>query len=152
MKCLFALFFVLLSNATLFAQIKITGKVVSSVNAPIEFAEVILITKDSIAIKSELTNERGAFLFEAKSGWYEIQMRQTNKILFSKALDLNADLDLGLIQVNNINHLESVIVEGKKKLIERKVDRLIFNVENSISATGGDALDALNITRYESSK
>lgn len=146
MKCLFALFFVLLSNAALFAQIKITGKVASSVNAPIEFAEVILITKDSIAIKSELTNERGAFLFEAKSGWYEIQIRQTNKILFSKALDLNADLDLGLIQVNNINHLESVIVEGKKKLIERKVDRLIFNVENSISATGGDALDALNIT------
>lgn len=31
-------------------------------------------------------------------------------------------------------------------MIERKVDRLIFNVENSVSATGGDAIDALKIT------
>lgn len=35
---------------------------------------------------------------------------------------------------------------SRKTLIERKVDRLVFNVENSISATGGDALDALKIT------
>lgn len=42
--------------------------------------------------------------------------------------------------------IQEVEIVAKKKLIERKVDRLVFNVENSISATGGDALDALKIT------
>jgi len=42
-----------------------------------------------------------------------------------------------------IEHIEIVT---KKKLVERKIDRLVFNVENSISATGGDALDALKVT------
>jgi hypothetical protein len=42
--------------------------------------------------------------------------------------------------------IKEVTVVGQKKLIERKVDRLVFNVENSISATGGDALDALKVT------
>lgn len=42
--------------------------------------------------------------------------------------------------------IQEVEIIAKKKLIERKVDRLIFNVENSISATGGDALDALKVT------
>lgn len=42
--------------------------------------------------------------------------------------------------------IEAVTITGKKKLVERKVDRLIFNVENSVSATGGTALDALKVT------
>ena len=31
-------------------------------------------------------------------------------------------------------------------MIERKVDRLVFNVENSVAATGGNGLDALKLT------
>ncbi len=42
--------------------------------------------------------------------------------------------------------IQEVKVLGKKRLIERKVDRLIFNVENSVSAQGGDAVDALKVT------
>lgn len=39
--------------------------------------------------------------------------------------------------------LETVVIKKQKKIIERKVDRLIYNVENTASATGGNALDAL---------
>jgi hypothetical protein len=39
-----------------------------------------------------------------------------------------------------------VEITANKKLIERKVDRLVFNVENSVSAAGGDAIDALKVT------
>ena len=42
--------------------------------------------------------------------------------------------------------IQEVEIKAKKKLIERKVDRLVFNVENSIAVTGGNALDALKIT------
>ncbi|ANH84121.1 hypothetical protein A8C56_21325 [Niabella ginsenosidivorans] len=42
--------------------------------------------------------------------------------------------------------MQNVTVVGKRPLIERKVDRIVFNVENSITALGGDAIDALRVT------
>lgn len=42
--------------------------------------------------------------------------------------------------------IETVTLDGKKKLIERKVDRTVFNVENSVPVQGGDAMDALRVT------
>lgn len=42
--------------------------------------------------------------------------------------------------------IQSVELKANKKLVERKIDRLVFNVENSVSATGGDALDILRVT------
>lgn len=42
--------------------------------------------------------------------------------------------------------IKEVVLVGKKPLIERKVDRLIFNVENSVAASGGTALEALRAT------
>lgn len=46
----------------------------------------------------------------------------------------------------DVHKIQQVTLESKKKLIERKIDRLIFNVENSISSIGGDAMDVLRIT------
>lgn len=42
--------------------------------------------------------------------------------------------------------IETLELKGKKKLIDRKADRLIFNIENYTSLGGADALDALKIT------
>lgn len=42
--------------------------------------------------------------------------------------------------------IEAVELIAQKKLIERKKDRLIFNVEQSVSATGGDVMDILRLT------
>lgn len=41
----------------LMAQLKITEKVVQESNKPVEMAEIQLLTKDSIVIKSELSDE-----------------------------------------------------------------------------------------------
>lgn len=46
-------------------------------------------------------------------------------------------------ETTNETSLETVVIKKQKKIIERKVDRLIYNVENSIASTGGNALDAL---------
>ncbi len=35
---------------------------------------------------------------------------------------------------------------GKKKLVERKIDRMVFNVENSIASQGMDGVEALRNT------
>ncbi len=41
------------------------------------------------------------------------------------------------------NEMNSVTITAKIPLVVYKADRVIFNVENSIAATGGDAMDAI---------
>lgn len=138
-------FFILISNC-LFAQVTISGTIESKDKTPIEFAEIILVAKDSTYLKSEVTDDRNSFLIETEKGWCQLKIRQLDKVVFSKVFDLVNDVNLGTIIIDNSNQLQSITVIGKKKLIERKVDRLVFNLENSISGVGTDALEALKIT------
>jgi hypothetical protein len=39
--------------------------------------------------------------------------------------------------------LKEIRITGQKQLLEKKIDRIIFNAEKSISGTGGDALELL---------
>lgn len=130
-----------------FAQNTITGKIVGQANEPIEYAEVILHTLDSIAIKSELTNEEGVFTFkDIARGTYKLNIQYFSQNIFSKIIKLEGSLDLETIITDAGLNLSEVVITGKKPLIERKVDRLVFNVENSVAATGGNGLDALKLT------
>ncbi|MFP3834325.1 TonB-dependent receptor domain-containing protein [Chryseobacterium sp. SIMBA_028] len=56
--------------------------------------------------------------------------------LFSSALSAQ-------IQKDSIQSLEQVNILAKKKLVERKADRLIFNVDASIASQGMDASETL---------
>jgi hypothetical protein len=125
----------------------VKGTIMNQNNKPVELVEVILINKDSIALKSEFTNSNGIFEMQTEKGEYVLQARENGKIVYKQTINLMDNLDLGNIKIiENKQQLNEVVVTSKKKLIERKVDRLVFNVENSISATGGDAIDALKIT------
>ncbi|WP_372483048.1 TonB-dependent receptor domain-containing protein [Elizabethkingia anophelis] len=140
----FILFFILYQS--LFSQqFQLTGKVTGEKKAHTEFVEILILKKDSVAIKSQLADEKGLFSIQVPKGEYVIQIRQLGGIIYSKNFDLKNDLNLGEIRIEKIKNIKEIVLEGKKRLIERKVDRIIFNVENSISATGGDALDALRV-------
>ncbi len=130
----------------LFAQLQLTGKITTKENKAVELIEVQISNKDSILVNSVLTDEQGKFSLSIDKGDYLLIVKQLGAILHKQSISLNESLDLGNISITQQQQLRDVIVTQKKKLIERKVDRLIFNVENSISATGGDALDALKIT------
>jgi Outer membrane protein beta-barrel family len=136
----------LMFGTTMFSQIKILGKVTDKNNIPIEFAEIVLIAKDSIALKSELTDEKGNFEIEANVGWNKIEILQAKKLLFSKIVDVNDNVNLGTIIVENAIQLQNVIINSKRKLIERKIDRTVFNVENSINSNASDAFELLRVT------
>ena len=129
------------------SQIKISGKIVTKDNTALEFAEIVLLNKDSVGIKGELANEDGSFLISAPAGRYTLLVRQFSRRFYSQVIDSQTDVKLGdIIISNNTHELGTVNVEVKSKLIERKPDRLVFNVENAINAAGGDALEALKIT------
>ena len=148
MSKIYFLFFILLFvfPSKLFSQIKISGQITEK-NNPIEFIEIQLQNKDSVIVKSELTNVDGKFTIVTEKGEYSLLVRQLGVIYHQQKININQDTFIGIINITKkVQQLQEVMITSKKKLIERKVDRLVFNVENSISAVGGDALDALKVT------
>jgi outer membrane receptor protein involved in Fe transport len=141
------LIIILFSSNNIFSQSTVEGKVVDSLNNPIEYAEIILLSIDSIALKSELSNVEGKFKIEIKKDNYILQIRQIGQILYSKIITIEKNIDLGLIKIKESQQvLNEITLTSKKKILERKTDRLIFNIENSIAALNGDAIDALTVT------
>lgn len=140
------LLFAFLFPLFLFSQNKITGQILDSENNPVEFATINLQTKDSILLKTEFSDENGKFEIEEKQGNYLLDISYLGNPLFTQEIELNNKVDLGIIKVENSITLQEIIISKEKKLIEKKIDRLVFNVENSVAATGGDVLDILKIT------
>lgn len=145
---LLIIFFIIISLPNkLFSQTIISGQIKNQNNKSIELVEIQLQNKDSLIVKSELTDLDGKFKISIENGEYIILIKQLGIILYKQKINPNQTLDLGIIQVTeNKQQLQEVVIATKKKLIERKVDRLVFNVENSISANGGDGIDALKVT------
>jgi outer membrane receptor protein involved in Fe transport len=138
---------VLLLSTIVSSQSNIKGLVVNQNNKPIELVEVLIVNKDSVIVKNEFTNTNGAFILLVEKADYTLQLRQLGNIVYKQKLNVTNNLDLGtIIIVENKQQLEEVAISTKKKLIERKIDRFVFNIENSIAASGGDAIDALKVT------
>ena len=146
-KHLLSLLLIILFQNHIFSQIKISGQIKDEKNNPVEFIEIQLQNKDSIIFKSELTNADGKFILETEKGEYSLLIRQLGVIYHKQKINVTQDTYIGIINITEkVKELQEILVTSKKKLLERKVDRIIFNVENSISASGGDAIDALKIT------
>ena len=79
-------------------------------------------------------------------GDYELKADRFGREVYDKQIRLTRSRDLGTLSIRGGLQLREVVVTAHKKLVEQKVDRLVFHVENSIAASGGDALDALRMT------
>lgn len=130
-----------------FAQNTITGIIQSNESKSIDFAEVYLLDKEDALVQNTLTDETGAFLFkEVASGAYKLQIHYFAQLALEQQIEVPQDNQLGILKIDNNDQLDEIVLEARAKLIERQVDRLVFNVENSVTALGGDALDALKNT------
>lgn len=139
---------IMLIPITLFSQIKIAGKIVNQKGKALEFVEILLLNKDSITFKSELTNVNGEFKISVLKGNYFLKAKQLGSVLWKQKINGMQDVNLGTITITaKVEQLAEVVVVGeKKKIIEHKIDRTVFNVENTITAAGGDALETLKVT------
>ncbi len=135
-----------LCNSLLSQQFQITGKIIDEKNNPIEFAEILLLNQDSVAVKSELSDAKGLFSLETAGSKYILQVKHLKDLIYSKNVNVESNINLGNIKTESIQEIKEVVIEGKKKLIERKVDRLIFNVENSIVSQGVNGIEVLQNT------
>ena len=141
MKTIILLFLVLplLANS----QAHLTGHVKNN-SQPVIWANVILNDQDGKLITGTLTKEDGSFELQAKAGVYQMKISFLGFNPWEKSILLEKDTDLGSILLKDATgNLQEVNITAKKKLVEYKADRLVFDVENSISASDGNAINAI---------
>lgn len=141
------LLIILLFSTTLFSQtITITGKVTDNIDI-IPFANVILKDANLKTITGTTTTDEGTFELKANAGNYTLEISYLGYKTWKKEISLTKNLNLGTILLEeNAQALDEIVVKTEKRVIERKIDRLVFNVEKSIAAVGGNGLDVLRIT------
>ena len=147
MKYLFLLFIAFFSTNQLFSQeYTLSGTVRDTENIPIEFANVFLLNREySTLVKGTTTDENGKFQLTVDKGTYFLKASYIEAVSEPFIVAVDKDIDTLAIVLNNSQELEEVVVTKQKPLIERKVDRLVFNVENTALADG-DIWDVLKRT------
>ena len=133
------------SSKTVSAQRIIHGNIADERHNPVTFATVVLQNpKDSTVIETVLTDTAGYYSFP-NTGILPLLLRvaavgytQQDKLITDTGTRYNLTLS-----ATRSSALKGVTVSALKPLIERKVDRTIFNVENSTATVGADALEAL---------
>jgi len=126
------------------AQMFLTGKVKSETGEVIRFATVtLLLQKDSSILKTEMTDSAGLFTIQIVGTQKRLIKVEAIgfRTLLQELSDSMANIDLFLSSTGKT--LQKVTVTAKKPVFERKADRLVFNVENSVSSMGSDGLDIL---------
>lgn len=129
----------------------IIGTVVDSVTKiPLEYSTVTLFVKgNKTPFTGTTTDNTGAFkLPDVPPGTYTLVIENIGyKTHIKNELVLNrkdAIIDLKhFFLVPRSKELETVTVTSKAKLVENKIDKMVFNAEKDISSQGGVAIDVL---------
>ena len=146
---LFLLTSTIILHGTLSAQTThtIQGLVTNSEGKALPGAMVMLRNiKDSSAVSTEYTDDDGHYKLTT-SGFLNTVLKARSPGFADQTKEVPNEKNpvVNFVMVAD-KTLTGVTISGKKQIIEEKADRTIFNVENSITAIGGDALDALKKT------
>jgi len=129
---------------------KITGKVKDSLTAgPLEYATITLFDKSTgKTLNGTTTNNAGQFtLTDISAGSYKILIEfigykphEINSFSIKKGetVDINT-----VILSKESQSLKAVTVTAQAKLIDNKIDKLVFNAEKDLTSQGGVATDIL---------
>ncbi len=125
------------------AQLKLSGKIIDSELKPANYVSVLLLTSDSGFYKNDLSGKDGSFELTIKPGDYIFRLTMFGRLLYRRKVQLTDNTDLGELKVNLIDELATVVVRGRKPVIQQYMDKLIFNVENSPLKKGYSGIDVL---------
>ncbi|MDB5125623.1 MAG: TonB-dependent receptor [Mucilaginibacter sp.] len=148
------LLLLLTSAATLFAQTAqsptVSGALLNEQGKPLDYATVSLLkAQDSSMVKGTLSSPSGTFAFaHIKPGSYIIRATVVGyERSLSKPFTLteaSSDVTVPALKMKTASRtLNTVNVTSSKPLIERKIDRTVMNVENSVLAAGNSAMEIL---------
>ncbi|RBQ03807.1 TonB-dependent receptor domain-containing protein [Pedobacter miscanthi] len=143
--------FSLLFLNVVFAQttkIRISGSVITKngirVSANLKFTS----QADTTFFKFVTTNQDGHYVLENfPTGKFKVVVKAVGYKTVEEIFEPIAgktQMDLSFNLNQEVNELESVVIAGRKALIERHNDKTVMNVENSIVSTGNTALEILS--------
>lgn len=128
---------------------KLRAVVVGQDNQPLGAASISLFRMPNhVLLKGTLSNENGEIeLLAIPEGKYMLQVSLVGYAMYrSSEMALNAG-DFKVLDTIRLQAERKVLNEaqviGKKPLIENQIDKVVLNVENSILATGNNALELL---------
>jgi hypothetical protein len=128
------------------AQVSIRGRVTDG-RQNLPFATVSLLTSDSTLIKNVITTDDGHFIFEnLNRGNYLISSSMVgyNKYYSQLITVQNSAIETADIVLDPAStELGGVTIKSKKPLFEQKMDRLVVNVQSSITSAGSTVLEVL---------
>ncbi len=123
------------SQGVLSQTYTLSGEVKDETAVAIPFASVFLLaTTDSTLVKGTSADENGLFTIDGiTEGLYFLKASYIGQISENLALDITKDVKIGaLIIAQSSQVLDEVVVTAGRPVVERKVDRLVFNVENTV--------------------
>ena len=128
-----------LSMVAIAQDFVVSGKIISNDGTPIPFANIVLLSPEDAVINGVISEDDGEFLFEnVNAGNYKVNVTFVGFTAYtSSEFSITQNKVLGnIVLEENTESLDEVTVVGKKPLITRKSDRIVFNVENTIISNG----------------
>ena len=123
-------------SQTVFCQtFELKGSVKDQYQEPIAFASVFLLkVTDSSLVKGSSADENGNFLIEnINEGLYFLKASYVGQVSNNLALEIFKDTKIGTVIIEQkAEELNEVTVTSNRPVVDRKVDRIVFNVENSV--------------------
>jgi hypothetical protein len=133
-------FFSVLSSK---AQFNLSGKVTGESSKVLSFITVKISGPQNKVFYTQ-TDSLGAYHFKLQADKYSVNCSPLNFKALNLPFTLTKDTVINIQLQGDQNNLADVQVRAKKAFIEKKIDRTVFNVENSVSAMGTDALELLS--------
>ncbi|HEX6427101.1 MAG TPA: outer membrane beta-barrel protein, partial [Niastella sp.] len=108
----------------------------------------LLMATDSSLVKGALAGDDGSYhLANLQPGNYLLSVQMMGFIRQIIPVTITAtELTIDVRLTAEIKQLGEVTVKATRPLVERRSDKVIFHVENSIVASGNDALELLKMT------
>ena len=124
---------------------QVTGKITQTGNT-VSYIEIIASKGEQK--QTAISDEKGNYKLKLpENGNYTIRLIQDGAEMLSSDITVNGDVKKDFsIDKKQEKQIEGVTLTARKKMIERKADRLIFNVSNSVASQGMDGAEALTTT------
>lgn len=129
-------------------QTRTHGRIIDALGAPISYASVLLLSPiDSLLIRGAVSEENGHFLFDGvNENSYLLSISMVGFKKHFELLEISIDSNKELNPVTlyeGSDELEEVVVSAQKPLYEKQMDRMVINVQESITASGSSVLQVL---------
>ncbi|WP_410221170.1 outer membrane beta-barrel family protein [Pedobacter sp.] len=132
-----------------FAQ-SISGLIKDETGLPLENVTIRLLTTDSALVKLEISNKEGRYTFgQLNPGSFIVKISSTGYLPAYSTVFKFEGRDMTIPEIilhKTVQELKGVTITASKPVLERKIDRLVFNLENSLATGGMTFVDALSIT------